>query len=155
MHGPWLGQYVYRRELRAMEHNNKKVWVVLARSEATSSIPENSGVVRVQDYIQSAALTSDGKSGTKCKYSRLCWSRHTVSLSILHYLVSVSCITLYICRHFHLAGFFVCLLVFCSWNPEVHPVLGENMVNQSIIWCCTMAAWMTGIHCMQVFAYVQ
>ena len=77
-----------------MEHNNKKVWVVLARSEATSSIPEKSGVVRVQDYIQSAALTSDGKSGTKCKYGRLLVSARNEfqylalsHLSIVHYLV--------------------------------------------------------------------
>lgn len=84
-----------------MEHNGKKVWVVLARSEATSSMPEKSGVVRVQDYIQSAALTSDGKSGTKCKYSRLLLSARSESqylalsrLGILHYLVYRSSLSL-------------------------------------------------------------
>lgn len=39
--------------------------VVLAKSVATDKIPEKSGVVRVDDYHQSAALKSDGKGGTK------------------------------------------------------------------------------------------
>ena len=58
---------MYCRELRQMEHCGKKVWVVLARSEATAGIPERSGVVRVDSYIQSAALITDGSVGTKCE----------------------------------------------------------------------------------------
>lgn len=61
----WNRDYVYQRELRQVEHKGEKVWVVLARSEATPSIPEKSGVVRVKDYIQCSALTTDGKAGTK------------------------------------------------------------------------------------------
>ncbi|KAK7477220.1 hypothetical protein BaRGS_00031531 [Batillaria attramentaria] len=61
----WNRDYVYRRELREIEHNGRKIWVVLARSQETPSIPEKSGIVRVDDYIQSAALTSDDKVGTK------------------------------------------------------------------------------------------
>ncbi|PVD36000.1 hypothetical protein C0Q70_02970 [Pomacea canaliculata] len=61
----WNRDYVYKRELRVLERQGKKVWVVLAESESTPSIPEKSGVVRVDDYKQCAALTSDGKVGTK------------------------------------------------------------------------------------------
>ncbi|XP_076455709.1 phosphatidylcholine transfer protein-like [Babylonia areolata] len=61
----WNRDYVYHRELRTMEYGGKKIWVVLARSEATPDVPEKPGVVRVDDYIQSAALTTDGKVGTK------------------------------------------------------------------------------------------
>ena len=39
--------------------------VVLARSEAFLSHPENSGVIRVDDYCQECAMQSDGKQGAK------------------------------------------------------------------------------------------
>ena len=39
--------------------------VVLARSEAFPSYPENSGVIRVDDYCQECAMQSDGKQGAK------------------------------------------------------------------------------------------
>jgi len=58
-------QYVYARSLKEMDHYGKKVWVVLARSEKLTSIPELDGVIRVDDYLQSCALTTDGKSGSK------------------------------------------------------------------------------------------
>ncbi|XP_041371882.1 phosphatidylcholine transfer protein-like [Gigantopelta aegis] len=57
--------YVYKRELREMTYAGMKAWVVLAQSEVSSSIPEKSGVIRVDDYKQSAVLTSDGEQGTK------------------------------------------------------------------------------------------
>lgn len=57
--------YVYARSLKEMEYNGKKVWVVLARSEVTPSIPEKDGIIRVDDYLQSCALTTDGKVGSK------------------------------------------------------------------------------------------
>ncbi|XP_064617956.1 phosphatidylcholine transfer protein-like [Liolophura sinensis] len=57
--------YIYKRELRELDFNGSKVYVVLAKSVATDKIPEKSGVVRVDDYHQSAALKSDGKGGTK------------------------------------------------------------------------------------------
>ena len=78
---------MYRRELRPMEHNGKKVWVVLARSEDSASIPEKSGVVRVDSYIQSAALTTDGKCGTKCKYrwNGLLWLQQALRVPLSRY----------------------------------------------------------------------
>lgn len=60
-----LIQYVYARTLREMDFNGKKIWVVLARSETVPSIPEQDGVIRVDDYLQSCALTTDGKVGSK------------------------------------------------------------------------------------------
>ena len=50
-----------------MEFDNglSKQWVILARSTTTDSIPEKSGVIRVTDYLQSMALTSNGKGGCK------------------------------------------------------------------------------------------
>jgi len=39
--------------------------VVIARSEPFASHPENSGVIRVDDYCQECAMQSDGKSGAK------------------------------------------------------------------------------------------
>lgn len=60
-----MNQYVYARTLREMDYHGKKIWVVLARSEVVSSIPEKDGVIRVDDYLQSCALTTDGKVGSK------------------------------------------------------------------------------------------
>ncbi|KAK7092690.1 hypothetical protein V1264_008396 [Littorina saxatilis] len=61
----WNRDYVYSRELRTLDYQGKQMWVVLARSEATPSLPERSGVVRVDDYVQCAVLSTDGKVGTK------------------------------------------------------------------------------------------
>lgn len=57
--------YVYARTLREMDYNGKKIWVVLARSENVPSVPEKDGIIRVDDYLQSCALTTDGKVGSK------------------------------------------------------------------------------------------
>ncbi|KAJ8307208.1 hypothetical protein KUTeg_015292 [Tegillarca granosa] len=57
--------YVYARELREIDIDGKKIWTVLAKSVDCPSIPENRGVIRVDDYLQSCALTSDGKQGSK------------------------------------------------------------------------------------------
>ena len=61
-------KYVYRREYKEMEHNNQKVWLVLAQATESSLQPERSGVVRVKEYISYSALTSDGKGGTKGRF---------------------------------------------------------------------------------------
>ncbi|XP_050406764.1 phosphatidylcholine transfer protein [Patella vulgata] len=61
----WNRDYVFSRELRELKCNNDNVWVVLAKSTSDSSIPEKSGVIRVDDCVQNAALTSDGKNGTR------------------------------------------------------------------------------------------
>lgn len=57
--------YVYKRDLKVLEKNGNKIWVVLAQSATASKIPEKDGVIRVDDYIQSCALTTDGKMGSK------------------------------------------------------------------------------------------
>lgn len=57
--------YVYARSLREMDYNGKRIWVVLARSQSVPTIPEVDGVIRVDDYVQSCALTTDGKVGSK------------------------------------------------------------------------------------------
>ena len=61
-------KYVYKRELRELNsQHGDKIWVVLARSSTASSLQEKDGVIRVDDYVQSCALTSDGKVGSKGK----------------------------------------------------------------------------------------
>ena len=47
-----------------MSLDGKTVWVSLSKSEPFEVFPERSGIVRVKDYFQKAAMTSDGKSGT-------------------------------------------------------------------------------------------
>ncbi|XP_074652661.1 phosphatidylcholine transfer protein-like isoform X2 [Tubulanus polymorphus] len=57
--------YVYARELRELEIDGQKVWVILVKAVTLSEVPEKPGVVRVTDYVQTCALTSDGKRGSK------------------------------------------------------------------------------------------
>lgn len=57
--------YVYKREVRELNKDGNKVWVVLAHSDTASTVPEKDGVIRVDDYVQSCALTTDGKVGSK------------------------------------------------------------------------------------------
>lgn len=57
--------YVYVRERRDLVVDNRKIWVILARSSTGTACEEKSGVLRVKDYKQSVALESDGASGTK------------------------------------------------------------------------------------------
>ncbi|BFZ10391.1 hypothetical protein BsWGS_13430 [Bradybaena similaris] len=61
----WNRDYVYGREYRVMDKNGQRVWCILAKSVTSPSIHEQSGIIRVDDYLQSVALWSDGKSGTK------------------------------------------------------------------------------------------
>ena len=48
-----------------MEKDGRKVWLVLAKPFESASVPPIKGVVRVDDFLQSAVLCSDGKGGTK------------------------------------------------------------------------------------------
>ena len=48
-----------------IEVNGEKTWVVLSRSQAFASCPEKSDVVRVDDFLQSCAMQSDGTTGSK------------------------------------------------------------------------------------------
>ena len=43
----------------------EKTWIVMAKSEKFESTPENSGKVRVKDYVQTCCMQSDGKKGSK------------------------------------------------------------------------------------------
>ncbi|XP_070339067.1 phosphatidylcholine transfer protein isoform X2 [Equus asinus] len=57
--------YVYVRERRDLDVEEQKVYVVLAQSTSHSQFPERSGVVRVKQYKQRLAITSDGRKGSK------------------------------------------------------------------------------------------
>ncbi|XP_013390274.1 phosphatidylcholine transfer protein-like [Lingula anatina] len=57
--------YVYMRELREVDMDSKHIYCVLAKSANFNCCPEIPGVIRVDDYFQSSALTSNGAGGTK------------------------------------------------------------------------------------------
>lgn len=57
--------YVFIRESKEFDINGKHIWVILGRSENFASVPEKSGVIRVDDFIQSLAITADGDTKTK------------------------------------------------------------------------------------------
>ena len=52
------------RELKERELDGRKIYVCLARSEPFETYPERRGVIRVWDYLQCSALTSNNKGGT-------------------------------------------------------------------------------------------
>ncbi|XP_054750996.1 phosphatidylcholine transfer protein-like [Lytechinus pictus] len=56
--------YVFVRETREYDRNGRHIYVCLGRSAEFPSKKEKSGVVRVNDFLQSMIITSDGK-GTK------------------------------------------------------------------------------------------
>ena len=58
-------QYTYVREVREFDRDSGHVWVVKAEGRGFPSHGPRPGVVRVNEYKQSAALTDDGKGGTK------------------------------------------------------------------------------------------
>ncbi|XP_058416598.1 phosphatidylcholine transfer protein-like [Diceros bicornis minor] len=57
--------YVYIRERRELDVEGRKIYVVLAQSTSHPEFPERSGVIRVKQYKESLALTSDGGNGSK------------------------------------------------------------------------------------------
>ncbi|XP_058416597.1 phosphatidylcholine transfer protein-like isoform X2 [Diceros bicornis minor] len=57
--------YVYIRERRELDVEGRKIHVVLAQSTSHPEFPERSGVIRVTQYKESLALTSDGGNGSK------------------------------------------------------------------------------------------
>ncbi|XP_038228276.1 phosphatidylcholine transfer protein isoform X2 [Dermochelys coriacea] len=57
--------YVYIRERRDMEVDGRKIWVMLAKSTSLPQCPEKPGIIRVNSYVQSLVLESDGKTGSK------------------------------------------------------------------------------------------
>ena len=56
---------MFAREERELDLDGRHVWAILARSIKLDSVPERSGVVRVVDYDQTMAITSNGRGGTK------------------------------------------------------------------------------------------
>lgn len=56
--------YAFVRETREFDLNGKHIYVCLGRSAEFTSKKEKSGVVRVNDFLQSMIFTSDG-NGTK------------------------------------------------------------------------------------------
>nr|XP_040124936.1 phosphatidylcholine transfer protein isoform X4 [Ictidomys tridecemlineatus] len=59
--------YVYIRQLRELDLEGRKIYVILAKSTSSSQFPERSGVIRVRQYQQSLAMESDGKGGSRGK----------------------------------------------------------------------------------------
>ena len=57
--------------MKEIEIDGQRYWAVLANSTELSSVPPVSGVIRVTDYIQKCALTTDGKSGSKGTFTTL------------------------------------------------------------------------------------
>lgn len=58
--------YIYLRELKEMQTiDGNKVWAVMAKSVECLSVPEKRGVIRVDDYLQSCVLSTDGQGGSK------------------------------------------------------------------------------------------
>ena len=53
-----------------------KTWVVMARSEQFESVPEKDGYVRVDGYVQTCVMQSDGKKGSK----GIVWNCHIYSV---------------------------------------------------------------------------
>jgi hypothetical protein len=57
--------YVYVREMKKLELNGSTVWVILAKAAECNQLAPRSGVVRVVEYDQSLAITSDQENGTR------------------------------------------------------------------------------------------
>ena len=60
-----LAQYTFIRDLRVMDVDGVKTWVVLARYELFASCGEKDGIIRVNDFKQACVMQSDGKVGSK------------------------------------------------------------------------------------------
>ena len=56
--------YVYEREDRNFDINDQLYCVFLAQASDTDKVPPVKGVIRVTDYFQELALTSNGGDGT-------------------------------------------------------------------------------------------
>jgi hypothetical protein len=61
----WDRDYTFIRDARVVDVGGEKTWIVMAKSEKFESTPENSGKVRVKDYVQTCCMQSDGKKGSK------------------------------------------------------------------------------------------
>ncbi|XP_072020686.1 phosphatidylcholine transfer protein-like [Amphiura filiformis] len=57
--------YIFERESQEFDLDGRHVFVTLGRSAEFSSVPEKSGVIRVDDFKQSLAITANGDTGSK------------------------------------------------------------------------------------------
>ncbi|XP_022106170.1 phosphatidylcholine transfer protein-like [Acanthaster planci] len=57
--------YVFIRETREFDIDGQHIWVTLGRSAPFESKPPKSGVIRVDDFLQSMVIAANGDSGTK------------------------------------------------------------------------------------------
>lgn len=58
-------KYTFIRDLKIMEVNGVKTWVVMARYQQFSSCGKKDGIIRVDDFRQACVMQSDGKVGSK------------------------------------------------------------------------------------------
>ena len=58
-------QFTFLRDMKILEVDGKKTWVVLAKYHFFTSVPEKSGVIRVTSLKQACVMQSDGKVGAK------------------------------------------------------------------------------------------
>ena len=58
-------QYTFVRDMKVLELSGVKTYVVLAKSQPFSGVPEKEGVIRVTDFQQACVMQSDGKVGSK------------------------------------------------------------------------------------------
>eukprot|EP00112_Aurelia_sp_Birch-Aquarium-sp1_P009233 Seg204.7 transcript_id=Seg204.7/GoldUCD/mRNA.D3Y31 product="Phosphatidylcholine transfer protein" protein_id=Seg204.7/GoldUCD/D3Y31 len=57
--------YSYIRECREFNENDKRTWVVLAKSHKTESIPVKRKIIRVEDFHQFMVIQEDSDNKTK------------------------------------------------------------------------------------------
>ena len=55
--------------MKELDINDKHMYSCIAKSILLDSVPKKRGVIRVDDYQQSMALTSDGQNGSKGNYN--------------------------------------------------------------------------------------
>ena len=58
-------QYIFERGSKEFDIDGRRVYVTLGRSAEFQTVPEKSGVIRVDDFHQSIAIVANGDSGSK------------------------------------------------------------------------------------------
>ena len=51
--------------MKVLEIEGQKTWVVLAKYRPFPSVPEKSGIIRVDEFTQACVMQSDGNVGSK------------------------------------------------------------------------------------------
>ena len=60
-----IAKYVFERESQEFDIDGQHLYVTLGRSAEFSSVPEKSGVIRVDDFKQSLVIAAHGENGSK------------------------------------------------------------------------------------------